>query len=830
MAKKQKPIKSRITALKKQLFAADPGVVEAGLETLAGESVEFADALFAGVDLREREALRGHAVHILEPNAHFAKEPAHGVAMVLAIAHAPAGSVMGRLRAGLAGLQLHGAHDLSRLLPHFPALRALALDGQTRGLEALSRSSLEALRVINARSFDLDALAGTPLRTLHFSCIATLGGQATLARLPLERLYTESPLDGRHLADSKLRELIVYAPLEGLVQLPDTLRVLHCRLESEEQLPALAGLPLEELHVGGPLTRLPAHPSLNRLTLFDAALQDLSGLDALPKLETLTLYSCEQLCRIEGAQPPASLRRIEIERCQQLPALDTLQGSPWWSLIRVENCGEQTEVDDDAPLSLRLQWPEIDNRRSAVRELEYSSDERVHELRVACLHRDDDEEILLEVAKALAATPEGRPLVLEVLRTGNLAQRRAAAWACYGPKLEGALEPLLANFELLGPLAPLLLSRLPGREAAVEHAQAGCSADDPEMRRWSAFCLGAIGDPSSESVLAGLLGDAHTRVRRAALGSLYRIGAREALTAGLEDHLPALASLACNWLELLDQPPSDPGEPPATRIVSVPDKVTLSTRKLPDFAKVDCATVEFLDIGGGDQTLIDDGYELPELPKLTHLAILSRKMTTAKVVTCVPQLRWLWLSWNKKLKQLDGVEALTQLRSLVIRNTSVKDLSPLGALDLAELSANNSKVAELGALLRNTKLEKLSLGKTKLKSIEGIEVLERLNLLNIGGTRVQDLRPLLKLSRLRVLGLHDLRGVDFAPLVQLPGLVDLDFVGTRFDHPEWLLFQPRVNVLLPGGFHRDDPLAEQAITEALEFDKGDATSNFGWTI
>ncbi|MEM9068105.1 MAG: hypothetical protein AAGE52_06340 [Myxococcota bacterium] len=130
-----------------------------------------------------------------------------------------------------------------------------------------------------------------------------------------------------------------------------------------------------------------------------------------------------------------------------------------------------------------------------------------------------------------------------------------------------------------------------------------------------------------------------------------------------------------------------------------------------------------------------------------------------------PSLEVASLNYNTDLAELDL--ATPRLRWLALTDSKVADLAPLTSLTRLEglTLARSKKVADLSPLLDLTSLQHLELMMTGVRSIEGIKRLCRLRHLDLGMTKVKDLTPAFSLKALEVLYFEDtkvknLKGID----------------------------------------------------------------------
>ncbi len=132
------------------------------------------------------------------------------------------------------------------------------------------------------------------------------------------------------------------------------------------------------------------------------------------------------------------------------------------------------------------------------------------------------------------------------------------------------------------------------------------------------------------------------------------------------------------------------------------------------------------------------------------------------------------------IQSLNGLDRLSNVETLFIRfNASTNtqpfnDLTPLAALfNLKTLTVRDASIRDIlpiGALIQ---LEDLSLPNNDISSVEDLANLTRLTFLNLAQNQIVDLKPLRKLNRLATLNLTDNDVSDLTPLLEMNGLKNI---------------------------------------------------------
>ena len=123
----------------------------------------------------------------------------------------------------------------------------------------------------------------------------------------------------------------------------------------------------------------------------------------------------------------------------------------------------------------------------------------------------------------------------------------------------------------------------------------------------------------------------------------------------------------------------------------------------------------------------------------------------------------------------DGITALTNLQTLILRGTQISDLTPLqGLSQLSSLNLCNTQISDLTPLQGLLQLSSLDLGFTQISDLTPLQGLSQLSWLNLWNTQISDLTPLQGLSQLSWLNLWNTQISDLTPLQGLSQLSSLD--------------------------------------------------------
>ena len=120
------------------------------------------------------------------------------------------------------------------------------------------------------------------------------------------------------------------------------------------------------------------------------------------------------------------------------------------------------------------------------------------------------------------------------------------------------------------------------------------------------------------------------------------------------------------------------------------------------------------------------------------------------------------------------LESLTNLRSLVLSNNRITDISLLKSLtNLQSLAIRGNPITDISPLESLTNLWDLSIWDTQVTDISPLKSLTNLQMLSLNGNPITDFSPLESLTDLRWLTLWNSQITDISPLESLTNLRDL---------------------------------------------------------
>lgn len=137
-----------------------------------------------------------------------------------------------------------------------------------------------------------------------------------------------------------------------------------------------------------------------------------------------------------------------------------------------------------------------------------------------------------------------------------------------------------------------------------------------------------------------------------------------------------------------------------------------------------------------------------------------------------------WPDDEDRISSLAGIEALTNLTYLNLRDHDVEDLQPLAGLTKLEtLYISRTKVTNLAPLAGLHHLESLILSKNQIVSTSGLAGLSELYYVDLSGNRLENVSDLAGAEELDTLLLHENALSDLSMLTELPNLYRLSLYG-----------------------------------------------------
>jgi Leucine-rich repeat (LRR) protein len=170
--------------------------------------------------------------------------------------------------------------------------------------------------------------------------------------------------------------------------------------------------------------------------------------------------------------------------------------------------------------------------------------------------------------------------------------------------------------------------------------------------------------------------------------------------------------------------------------------------------------------------------------------------TAFKALMSFPAMEHLDISGNLYIRDLEPVEQLTGLKTLVLSFTLAGDLFPLRNLTrLEELDVSGTPVTDISPLKYNIKISKLFINGTNVSSLQALDNLQALETLHMSNTLVDSIQPIRHLPLLKDIRFDHSSISDLSPLAELTRLEILDISGTPVTSLEPLEFITSLKII-----------------------------------
>lgn len=123
---------------------------------------------------------------------------------------------------------------------------------------------------------------------------------------------------------------------------------------------------------------------------------------------------------------------------------------------------------------------------------------------------------------------------------------------------------------------------------------------------------------------------------------------------------------------------------------------------------------------------------------------------------------------NKWIKDLEGIQHCTNIKSIDLSNNQIENIAPLFELiDIEELYLGRSRIKDITGISNLKNVTTLDLSSNKLDDISEISKLEKIDTLRIYSNSIAYLSPIAYLRNLKVLYAFDNKIVDLSPISEL---------------------------------------------------------------
>ncbi|WP_219375005.1 leucine-rich repeat domain-containing protein [Bacillus mycoides] len=181
--------------------------------------------------------------------------------------------------------------------------------------------------------------------------------------------------------------------------------------------------------------------------------------------------------------------------------------------------------------------------------------------------------------------------------------------------------------------------------------------------------------------------------------------------------------------------------------------------------KEDLLKIKTLSIYSGEG--INEIAGLEYMTNLEKLTLRESNVTDISVISGLRHLKYLDLSSNP-IESIQPVSKLENLDMLFLRDNKIADLTPLSQMKkikILDLIGNNIK--DLTPLFTVLSLEEVYLANNQISNLSGIEKLKNVKLLWIGNNKISDVEPISKMSNLIELEIADSEIKDISSLSKL---------------------------------------------------------------
>ncbi len=207
--------------------------------------------------------------------------------------------------------------------------------------------------------------------------------------------------------------------------------------------------------------------------------------------------------------------------------------------------------------------------------------------------------------------------------------------------------------------------------------------------------------------------------------------------------------------------------------------LSASGREITDIAGLQyCINLEKLDVSDNQIRFVSP---LASLTNLTHLNLNDNQIADISSLDSLTNLTELRLDDNW-ITDVSPLAHLTNLTWLYLHGNQVRDISRLNSLDnLIELWLDDNWITDVSPLASLTNLTRLHLHSNRIEDVSSLASLTNLTWLSLHNNQIEDISPLASLNNLTVLLLEPNYITDVSPLAALTDLVVL--WGVTFPDP-----------------------------------------------
>ncbi|WJE20844.1 leucine-rich repeat domain-containing protein [Bacillus cereus] len=181
--------------------------------------------------------------------------------------------------------------------------------------------------------------------------------------------------------------------------------------------------------------------------------------------------------------------------------------------------------------------------------------------------------------------------------------------------------------------------------------------------------------------------------------------------------------------------------------------------------KEDLLNIKTLTIYSGEG--INEIAGLEYMTNLEKLTLRESNVTDISAISELRYLKFLDLSSNP-IESIQPVSKLENLDMLFLRDNKIADLTPLSQMKkIKTLDLIGNNIKDLTPLFTVSSLKEVYLANNQISNLSGIEKLKNVKLLWIGNNKISDVEPISKMSNLIELEIADSEIKDISPLSKL---------------------------------------------------------------
>ncbi|MBC1561384.1 leucine-rich repeat domain-containing protein [Listeria booriae] len=181
---------------------------------------------------------------------------------------------------------------------------------------------------------------------------------------------------------------------------------------------------------------------------------------------------------------------------------------------------------------------------------------------------------------------------------------------------------------------------------------------------------------------------------------------------------------------------------------------------------------------------------------------------------------------NQKVRDLTGLEYLTNITGLQLTNTDVADLTPIANLTaLKTITLTYNQISDITALQKLSNTKSLQLQGNQIKDITALSQLTNLTSLNVYTNQISSISPLAKLPKITTLDLGMNRIQDITPLANLTTLQSVQLNSNAITDVSPLQHLPALSVLglFANNISDISPISQLTTLTSLDFTRNNIT-------